>query len=95
MQGHDRGFESQEMSAVELQIQAQEHVFKQTLAKEKPKVGRHVLDEIGRSLNAIAQRRRQYFLDYKNCNSIRSVRQWHAWESKVSLNSITFALTKL
>ena len=66
-----------------MQIQAQEHVYRQTLFKEKPKSGRHALEEVGRSLNAIAQRRRQYFLEYKTCNTIRTVRQWHAWESKV------------
>ena len=73
------------MSDAELRIMAQEHVYRQTLINEKPKSGRHALDEVGRSLNAIAQRRRQYFLEYKTCNSIRTVRVWHAWESKVGV----------
>jgi len=77
-----------------MQIQAQEHIYRQTLFKEKPKSGRHALEEVGRSLNAIAQRRRQYFLEYKVCNTIRTVRQWHAWESKVSEHLIIIFLGK-
>jgi len=73
------------MGTIDIRLQAQEFIYRQTLQREKTKSGRHALEEVGRSLNAIAQRRRQYFLEYKNCNSIRCVRQWYAWETKVSM----------
>nr|XP_009858817.2 uncharacterized protein LOC104265773 [Ciona intestinalis] len=76
-----------EMSDIDIQVQAQEHIYRLTLHKEKAKAGRHALEEVGRSLNAIAQRRRQYFLDYKTCNSVRLVRQWYAWETKRNLET--------
>ncbi|CAK8685877.1 unnamed protein product [Clavelina lepadiformis] len=77
------------MSEIEIQVQAQEFIYRQTLRKEKPKAGRHALEEVGRSLNAIAQRRRQYFLDYKECNTIKCVRHWYAWETKRNLETNT------
>ena len=72
------------MGPVEIQLLTQEQIFRQMLIREKPKAGRHTLEEVGRSLNAISQRRRQYFLENKECNSIRDLRAWYAWEAKVS-----------
>lgn len=72
-----------ENSELDLRLQAQEHMYRQTLIRERNKVSLHSLEEVGRSITAISQRRRQYFLDYKTCDSIRQIRQWLSWETKV------------
>ncbi|XP_039272543.2 uncharacterized protein LOC120346786 [Styela clava] len=76
-----------ENSDIDLRLQAQEHMYRHTLTREKTKVSLHALEEVGRSITAISQRRRQYFLDYKTCDSIRQIRQWFAWETKRNIDT--------